>query len=158
MVDALRSRENLSSCYGPGTIEILQLRGCSLKRLVYPIIVAAAGVAGCTSVPDTPDIAIILQSDYKTLADCVEPEFTRMGGWKRNDDDAAGKVEFFTDNQASTGGRVDLSAKGENATEVVTNLAAPDWGKSYWPENIRPILERCAADPSPIVPLSKDPG
>lgn len=114
-----------------------------MKRLIVCIMTGLA-LSGCNTVPDQPDFTIILEGNYKKIADCAYLTFRDHELWRVTDLSSMSRVEFAFRNDVSIAGRINVDAEGPDRTRVTSYMQVAVGGKDFWAKRHRPIFEACA--------------
>jgi hypothetical protein len=126
----------------------------------------AAGLLGasmllgsCVATPRQANFTSDLPGNYQAIADCAYPEFRKLDvAWTRTDFPSQNRTEFALGNDYTETGKILIIGTDADQTRIESYFLNAIWGKDYWPNKHRPIFEKCSAEMSQILPLSKDPG
>jgi hypothetical protein len=126
----------------------------------------AAGLLGasillgsCVATPRQTNFTSDLPGNYQAIADCAYPEFRKLDvAWSKADFPSRNRTEFALGNDYAEAGKILIIGTDADHTRIESYFLSAVREKDYWPNKHRPIFEKCAAEMSQILPLSKDPG
>nr|WP_298099667.1 hypothetical protein [uncultured Shinella sp.] len=116
-----------------------------MRKAVFLLPFFLAGCGTYSTVPDEPDLVLVLNGDYKAIADCAVPAFRRQYDWTRTDLDSQKRVEFSRGGSGNVTGIISLEPEGANRTRVTSRVQRAIYGADFYAKIHRPIFEACAS-------------